>query len=155
MEPAKEIWMDGQFVDWDDAKIHVLTHTLHYGLGVFEGIRCYQTSKGSAVFRLTEHMDRLYRSAHIVGMEPNVPKEDAHQATLDLIRRNGLNACYIRPIMFLGYGTMGVSNLNAPVHSAIAIWDWGAYLGEDGLANGIRVKISSFTSHHVNSYMTK
>lgn len=155
MEPAKEIWMDGQFMDWDDAKIHVLTHTLHYGLGVFEGIRCYQTSKGSAVFRLTEHMDRFYRSAHIVGIEPNVPKEDARQATVDLIRRNGLDACYIRPIMFLGYGTMGVSNLNAPVHSAIAIWDWGAYLGEDGLANGIRVKISSFTSHHVNSYMTK
>lgn len=155
MKPAKKIWMDGDFVDWDDARIHVLTHTLHYGLGVFEGIRCYKTSKGSAVFRLPEHIDRFYRSAHIVGMDPNVPKDDTYQAVLELIRRNGHDACYIRPIMFLGYGTMGVSNLDAPVHSAIATWEWGAYLGEEGLAKGIRVKISSFTSHHINSYMTK
>jgi branched-chain amino acid aminotransferase len=155
MEAVKEIWMDGAFVKWEDAKVHLLTHTLHYGLGVFEGIRCYETVKGSAIFRFGEHMDRFYNSAHIVGIQPNMDKEETHRSIIELIGRNGLTSCYIRPIIYLGYGEMGVNNQAAPVHTAAATWKWGAYLGEDGLKNGIRVKISSFTSHHVNSYMTK
>jgi len=155
MEPAKEIWMDGTFVKWEDAKVHILTHSLHYGLGAFEGIRCYETTKGSAIFRLREHMDRLYDSVHILGITPNIEKDQASEAIIELVRRNGLSACYIRPLIYLGYGEMGVNNKNSPVHMSIAVWKWGAYLGEHGLEKGIRVKISSFTSHHVNSYMTQ
>lgn len=155
MESAKEIWMDGSFVRWEDAKVHILTHTLHYGLGAFEGIRCYETAKGSAIFRFRDHMDRLYRSAHIIGITPNMDQEETSRAMIDLIRRNGFTSCYIRPIIYLGYGEMGVANAKAPVHMAGAVWKWGAYLGEEGLRKGIRAKVSSFTSHHVNSYMTK
>ncbi len=155
MEPVKEIWMDGSFVKWEDATVHVLTHTLHYGLGVFEGIRCYETPKGPAIFRFQDHMDRLYRSAHIVGITPNIGKEEVSEAVKELIRRNALSSCYIRPIIYLGYGGMGVAHTDVPVQTTVAVWEWGAYLGEEGLRNGIRVKVSSFTSHHVNSYMTK
>ncbi len=155
MEPVKEIWMDGSFVKWEDATVHVLTHTLHYGLGVFEGIRCYETPKGPAIFRFQDHMDRLYRSAHIVGITPNIGKEEVSEAVKELIRRNALSSCYIRPIIYLGYGGMGVAHTDVPVQTTVAVWVWGAYLGEEGLRNGIRVKVSSFTSHHVNSYMTK
>lgn len=156
MEGATDkIWMDGKFVPWNEAKIHVLTHTLHYGLGVFEGIRCYQTERGSAVFRLEEHMRRLYDSAQIVGLDVPVTQDDFTEAVLETIRTNGMKACYIRPLIWLGYGSMGVNPKGAPTHVMVAVWSWGAYLGEEGLAKGIRVKVSSFTSHHPNSYMTK
>lgn len=147
--------MDGKFVPWDEAKIHVLTHTLHYGLGVFEGIRCYQTERGSAVFRLEEHMRRLYDSAQIVGLDVSVTQDEFTEAVLETIRANEMKACYIRPLIWLGYGSMGVNPKGAPTHTMVAVWSWGAYLGEEGLAKGIRVKVSSFTSHHPNSYMTK
>jgi branched-chain amino acid aminotransferase len=150
-----KIWMDGKFVPWNEAKIHVLTHSLHYGLGVFEGIRCYQTERGSAVFRLEEHMRRLYDSARIVGLTVPVTKDDYTEAILETIRINQMKACYIRPLIWLGYGSMGVNPKGAPTHAMVAVWSWGAYLGEEGLAKGIRVKVSSFTSHHPNSYMTK
>ncbi len=156
MQGATEhIWMDGKFLPWDEAKIHVLTHSLHYGMGVFEGIRCYKTKRGPAVFRLEEHMKRLYDSAKIVGIR--IPFEIAEytQAVLDTIRRNKMEACYIRPLVWLGYGSMGVNPSGAPVHAIVAVWSWGAYLGEEGLKKGIRVKVSSYTSHHPNSYMTK
>ncbi len=147
--------MDGKFVPWNEAKIHVLTHSLHYGLGVFEGIRCYQTERGSAVFRLGEHMRRLYDSARIVGLDVPVTQDDYTEAILETIRINQMKACYIRPLIWLGYGSMGVNPKGAPTHAMVAVWSWGAYLGEEGLAKGIRVKVSSFTSHHPNSYMTK
>ena len=156
MQGATEhIWMDGKFLPWDEAKIHVLTHSLHYGMGVFEGIRCYKTKRGPAVFRLEEHMKRLYDSAKIVGIR--IPCEIAEytQAVLDTIRKNKMEACYIRPLVWLGYGSMGVNPSGAPVHAIVAVWSWGAYLGEEGLKKGIRVKVSSYTSHHPNSYMTK
>jgi len=155
MEETKKIWMDGKFVDWADAKVHVLTHTLHYGLGLFEGIRCYKTKGGSAIFRFAEHMRRLYDSAKICGLTIPFTQEELMEATVKLIHANELEECYIRPAVYLGYGTMGVSNRGAPVNVAIAVWPWGAYLGEDGLKKGIRVKISSFTRHHVNVMMTK
>ena len=156
MEGATDtIWMDGKFVPWDEATIHVLTHSLHYGLGVFEGIRCYQTERGSAVFRLEEHMRRLYDSAQIVGLAVPVTQDDFTEAVLETIRANEMKACYIRPLIWLGYGSMGVNPKGAPTHAMVAVWSWGAYLGEEGLARGIRVKVSSFTSHHPNSYMTK
>ncbi len=156
MEGATEkIWMDGEFVPWDEAKIHVLTHSLHYGLGVFEGIRCYNTERGSAVFRLEEHMRRLYDSARIVGLEVPVAREEFTEAVLETIRVNDVEACYVRPLVWLGYGSMGVNPKGAPTHTMVAVWSWGAYLGEEGLAKGIRVKVSSYTSHHPNSYMTK
>ena len=150
-----KIWMDGKFVPWDEARIHVLTHSLHYGLGVFEGIRCYQTERGSAVFRLEEHMRRLYDSAQIVGLDAPVTQDDFTEAVLETIRANQMKACYIRPLIWLGYGSMGVNPKGSPTHVMVAVWSWGAYLGEEGLEKGIRVKVSSFTSHHPNSYMTK
>lgn len=155
MEPVKEIWMDGTFVNWEDAKVHILTQTLHYGLGVFEGIRCYETAKGPAIFRYREHMDRLYRSAHIVGITPNIDQAKCSRAVLELIRRNGLTSCYIRPIIYLGLGEQGLAYTRSPVHTAAAVWQWGAYMGDEGLKKGIRVKVSSFTHHYVNSLMTK
>ena len=156
MEGATDkIWMDGKFVPWNEAKIHILTHSLHYGLGVFEGIRCYRTERGSAVFRLEEHMRRLYDSARIVGLKVPVTQDDFTEAVLETIRTNEMKACYIRPLIWLGYGSMGVNPKGAPTHAMVAVWSWGAYLGEEGLAKGIRVKVSSFTSHHPNSYMTK
>jgi len=144
IERVRKIWMNGKLVDWDDAKIHILTHALHYGSGVFEGIRCYNTVKGPAVFRLKEHIQRLFDSARLYRMEIPYSLEELRDATKDTIRENGLNACYIRPIVFRGYGEMGLNPLNAPVDVSIAVWPWGTYLGEEGLKNGIRAKISSF-----------
>ncbi|MEK9811830.1 MAG: branched-chain amino acid transaminase [Bordetella sp.] len=150
-----EIWMDGQFVDWRDAKIHVLTHTLHYGMGVFEGVRCYETVSGSAIFRLKDHTQRLLNSAKIFQMKLDFSKEDLMQAQLETVRRNKLKSCYIRPIVWIGSELMGIATNNNKIHIAIAAWPWGAYLGEEGLAKGIRVKTSSFTRHHVNVSMVR
>jgi branched-chain amino acid aminotransferase len=155
VQATQKIWMDGTFVDWDKAQVHVLSHTLHYGLGAFEGIRCYQTANGSAIFRLQEHLDRLYGSAHIAGMQIPYPKEELQQAIIDTVKINAVQECYIRPLVYLGYGEMGINNRHNPVNVAIAVWPWGAYLGEAALAEGIRVCVSSFTRHHVNVMMTK
>ena len=145
MNQADLIWMNGEFVAWEDAKVHVLTHGLHYGTGVFEGIRCYDTqSKGPAVFRHADHLDRLYRSAELYYMPIPYEREALRQATLDLVARNGLRSCYIRPIVYRGYGTMGLFPLDCPVDVTIAVWQWGAYLGEEGKRNGIRAKVSSW-----------
>jgi len=155
MQKADKIWLDGKLVNWDEARVHVLTHALHYGVGVFEGIRAYKTDGGrTAVFRLREHLQRLYDSAHIVLMEIPFPIERLHEATLELIRVNRQAECYIRPIAFFGYGSMGVGALN-PVQVCIATWPWGAYLSEEGLKKGIRAKISSFTRMHVNVQMVR
>ncbi|MGA0089352.1 MAG: branched-chain amino acid transaminase [Burkholderiaceae bacterium] len=150
-----EIWMDGQFVDWRDANIHVLTHTLHYGMGVFEGVRCYETSSGSAIFRLKDHTQRLLNSAKIFQMKLGYSKEELMQAQLETVRRNKLKSCYIRPIVWIGSERMGIATNDNKIHIAIAAWPWGAYLGEEGLAKGIRVKTSSFTRHHVNVSMVR
>lgn len=156
VEKTEKIWMDGKMIGWDEAQVHILTHTLHYGLGVFEGIRFYQTGdKRSAVFRLQEHLDRLYHSALIHQLEISFRPEELKQSTLDLIRINRLPEGYIRPLVFLGDGAMGLLPANNPVRVAIVLWKWGAYLGEEGLKNGIRTKVSSFTRHHPNVSMTK
>jgi len=156
VEKLKKIWMDGRFVDWDDANIHILTHTLHYGLGAFEGIRCYLCDDGSsAIFKLKEHVDRFFNSAHIGQIDIPFSKEEISNAIIETIRINGLKESYIRPIVFIGDGAMGIHPQNNPTRVAIAVWQWGAYLGDDGLKNGIRVKTSSFTRHHVNIMMTK
>ncbi len=155
METVKYIWMNGELVKWEEAKVHVLTHTLHYGLGVFEGIRCYNTPKGPAVFRCREHMNRLINSAHITRMEVEYTAEELRAATFETIKANNLKSCYIRPILFYGYGSMGVYPKENPIEAVIACWPWGAYLGEEGMAKGIRCCTSSFTRHHVNIAMTK
>ena len=148
--------MDGKLVDWDKANVHVLTHTLHYGLGVFEGIRCYRTADGRpAVFRLKEHTERLFSSAHIMMIDIPFSRDEINAATIETLKANGLSEGYIRPIVFLGDGSMGLFPKNNPVRVSIAAWEWGAYLGEEGLRNGIRVKVSSFIRQHVNSSMTK
>jgi branched-chain amino acid aminotransferase len=145
VETADLIWMNGEFVAWEDAKVHVLTHGLHYGTGVFEGVRCYDTeSKGPAVFRHEEHLDRLYKSSELYYMSIPFEREQLREATLELIGRNGLRSCYIRPLVYRGYGTMGLFPLDAPVDVAIALWTWGSYLGEEGKANGVRAKVSSW-----------
>ena len=149
------IWYDGGMVPWRDATTHVLTHTLHYGLGVFEGVRCYKTAAGPAIFRLREHTDRLFRSAQIFGMKIPYSREEIEEAQKACVRDNKLDSCYIRPIAFYGSHAMGVAAKSNPVRVAIAAWPWGAYLGADGLEKGIRVKTSSFTHHHVNVTMTK
>lgn len=154
MIKADTIWMDGELVKWDEAKVHVLTHTLHYGLGVFEGIRCYDTPKGPAVFRLEEHVKRLFNSAHIFQMKIPYTEEQIIEAIITTIKANKFTECYIRPLAFIGAGGMGLYPKDNPVNLAIAAWPWGAYLGEDGLKNGIRVKTSSFIRSHVNSNMT-
>jgi branched-chain amino acid aminotransferase len=155
MQKADKIWLDGKLVAWDAANVHVLTHALHYGVGVFEGIRAYKGSDGrSSVFRLREHMKRLYESAHIVLMEIPYPQEQLEQACLEVMRENRLPEGYIRPIAFFGYGALGVGAMN-PVQVAIGAWPWSAYLGEEGLKNGIRAKISSFTRMHVNVNMVR
>jgi branched-chain amino acid aminotransferase len=151
---GKYIWMDGKLVPWKKATVHALTHSLHYGLGVFEGIRCYKGAKGSAVFRLDEHIDRLFASAHIFQMPIPFTKAQIKKATLETIRANELDECYIRPLAYIGYGKMGLYTLG-PINVMIAAWPWGAYLGEDGLKNGIKVKVSSYTRHHVNVTMTR
>jgi branched-chain amino acid aminotransferase len=156
MKKVEKIWMDGKLVNWDDAKVHVLTHTLHYGLGVFEGIRCYQCHDGaSAVFRLTEHIDRLFYSAIIGMMDIPFRREELCKAVLETLRVNKMKDGYIRPIAFIGDGEMGLYIREYPVRVVIACWPWGAYLGDEGLALGIRAKISSYTRHHVNVAMTK
>jgi len=147
--------MDGTFVAWDDAKVHVLTHTLHYGLGVFEGIRCYKTKKGSAIFRLDEHVDRLFDSAHIFMMEIPYSKKEIKAAIIETVKVNKLGECYIRPLVYIGYGAMGVYPKGNPINVSIAVWPWGAYLGDEGIEKGIRIKVSSFTRHHVNVDMTR
>jgi branched-chain amino acid aminotransferase len=150
-----KIWMDGKLVEWDKANVHILTHTLHYGLGVFEGIRCYKTEKGSAIFRLDEHIDRLFRSVHIFMMDIPYSKNDIKSAIIETIKSNKLSECYIRPIVYIGYGAMGLYPKENPVNVSIAVWPWGAYLGDEGLEKGIRIKVSSFTRHHVNDAMTR
>jgi branched-chain amino acid aminotransferase len=141
---ADLIWMNGEFVAWEDAKVHVLTHGLHYGTGVFEGVRCYDTEIGPAVFRHQDHIERLYGSAELYYMPIPYEREQIRQATLELIAKNGMRSCYIRPIVFRGYGTMGLFPLDAPVDVAIAVWEWAAYLGEEGKKNGVRAKVSSW-----------
>jgi branched-chain amino acid aminotransferase len=149
--PTEKIWMNGELVDWDDARIHVLTHTLHYGMGVFEGIRAYETDRGAAVFRLTEHMQRLHSSARILMMELPYGVEELVEATKLVVRESGLGSCYIRPIAFYGYGEMGLNTLPCSVNVAIACWPWGAYLGDDAATKGVRMKISSWTRHDHNT----
>ena len=147
------IWYDGKMVPWREATTHVLTHTLHYGMGVFEGVRCYKTVDGPAVFRLRDHTTRLFNSAHIYGMKIPFTKEEIDAAQLDCVRRNKLESCYIRPIAFYGSHAMGVAAKSNPVLVAIGAWPWGAYLGADAIEKGIRVKTSSFTHHHPNITM--
>jgi branched-chain amino acid aminotransferase len=150
-----KIWMDGKLIDWRDAKIHVLTHTLHYGMGVFEGVRAYKTGHGTAIFKLKEHTQRLFNSAKIFQMVIPFDQETIVQAQLDVVRENKLESCYLRPIVWIGSEKLGVSTKGNTIHVAIAAWPWGAYLGEEGLARGIRVKTSSFTRHHVNVSMVR
>jgi len=153
---TKKIWLDGKFVDWDAAQVHVLSHTLHYGVGVFEGIRCYQTEGGgSAIFRLREHVDRLFASAHIVLLKIPFSHDKICQAIRKTLTTNGLTEGYIRPIVFIGDGEMGLFVKTNPIRVAVAAWSWGAYLGEEGIRKGIRAKVSSFCRYHVNSAMTK
>jgi branched-chain amino acid aminotransferase len=144
MRETEKIWMNGDLVDWNDARVHVGTHGLHYGSGIFEGIRAYETAKGSAVFRLTEHLKRFENSARLLGMDLGYSVEALRQACHDVIAANGLPECYLRPIAFFGYGELGVSAVGNPVDVVIMSWPWGAYLGEEGLKNGIRAKISSW-----------
>jgi len=151
IEEVEKIWMDGELVDWAEAKVHVLSHALHYGSGVFEGIRAYATARGPAVWHLDGHLDRMFASGSIYHMDLPYSKAELVQATIDVIRANGLDACYIRPIAFRGYGEMGVNPLNAPVNVVIAVWPWGAYLGEGAIEQGVRVKISSWKRHDQNS----
>ena len=151
-----KIWMDGDFVPWAEANVHVLTHTLHYGVGVFEGIRCYACKDGrSAIFRLPEHNERLFDSAHILGLQIPFPPETIIRACIDTVRANELKECYLRPIVFVGEGDRGLHARTNPIRVAIAAWPWGAYLGEEGLQHGIRVKTSSFQRFNVNTLMTK
>ena len=149
------IWLDGQMVPWRDAKTHVLTHTLHYGMGVFEGVRAYKTPKGTAVFRMREHTDRLFRSAHIMGMPMPFDKNVINDATRAVVRENKLESAYIRPMCFYGAEGMGLRADNLKTHVMIAAWQWGAYMGEDNMKCGIKVRTSSFTRHHVNITMCK
>lgn len=155
IDKTEKIWMDGKFVDWDDAKVHILTHSLHYGLGVFEGIRCYKTNEGPSIFRLDEHIDRLFNSAHIFMINIPYSKADIKKAVVETVRINKLQECYIRPIVYIGYGAMGLYPKENPINIAIAAWPWGTYLGEKGLKEGIRVKISSYIRNHVNSQMSR
>ncbi len=155
MQPTEKIWMDGALVNWQEATVHVLTHSLHYGLAAFEGIRCYQGKRGSAIFRLAEHVDRLFESAHISMMAIPFDKKQIKDAIVETVRANKLDSCYIRPIVYIGYGAMGVYPGANPIRVAIAAWRWGTYLGDDALAKGIRACVSSFTRHHVNVSMTR
>jgi branched-chain amino acid aminotransferase len=149
--PTSKIWMNGELVDWDKAQVHILTHSLHYGMGVFEGIRAYETAQGPAVFRLTEHIERLDRSARIMGMEMPYTVDELIEATKLTVRETGLPSCYIRPIAYYGYGEMGLNTLPCSVDVAIACWPWGAYLGDDAASKGVRMKISSWTRHGHNT----
>lgn len=169
MEKVEYIWMDGELVKWDDAQVHLLTHSLHYGLGVFEGVRCYSAKQGPAVFRLSDHIRRLHRSAKIHLISMNYSVEELVDATKEVIRANNLKACYIRPISWLGYGEMGLNPLNCEVRTAVAVWPWGTYLGEEGVKHGVRVRVSSYrrlepniippaakaTGQYINSILAK
>ena len=150
-----KIWMDGKMVDWRDAKIHVLSHTLHYGCGAFEGVRAYNTQQGTAIFRLQKHTERLFNSAKILRMTIPFTPEQVMQAQRDVVRENKLESCYLRPLVWIGDQKLGVSPKGNTIHLMVAAWAWGAYLGEEGLARGIRVKTSSYTRHHVNITMTQ
>jgi branched-chain amino acid aminotransferase len=141
------IWQDGEFVDWDDAQVHVLTHGLHYGTGIFEGVRCYDTERGPAIFRWEEHLDRFYASGKPYNLEIPFDREELTEATLELLRREELESCYIRPVAFFGYDSLGVSPRDCPVDVAIAAWPWGAYLGEEALNEGVEVMVSSWRKH--------
>jgi len=153
---GEAIWLDGEFVAWDEAQVHILTHTLHYGLGVFEGIRCYRTDDArSAVFRLSEHVGRLFDSAHINLIDVPFPRAEVEQACLETLRRNHLEEGYLRPLVFLGSGAMGLNPAGNPIRVAIIGWEWGAYLGQEGMERGIRAKVSTYMRHHVNAKMTK
>lgn len=155
MQPSEKIWMDGAFVNWADATVHVLTHSLHYGLAAFEGLRCYKGKQGSAIFRLDEHVDRLFESAHIAMITVPYDRKQIKEAIVETVRINKLDACYIRPLVYVGYGAMGIYPGENPIRVSIAAWKWGTYLGEEALAKGIRARISSFTRHHVNVSMTR
>lgn len=149
------IWYNGQLVDWRDANTHVLTHSLHYGLGIFEGVRAYKTPKGTAIYRLQDHTDRLFRSAHILNMKLPYTKEQINQAHIDVVKANNLSECYFRPMAFYGSAKLGVAPADKDVNAIVAAWAWGAYLGEEGMTRGIRIKTSSFSRHHVNVTMCK
>ena len=150
-----KIWMDGEFVPWREAKVHVLTHTLHYGCGAFEGVRAYKTEQGPAIFRLPEHTRRLFNSAKILRMPMPFTEQALIDAQCEVVRQNQLSSCYIRPLVFIGAERLGVSPKGNRIHVIVAAWSWGAYLGEEGMARGIRVKTSSYTRHHVNITMTQ
>jgi branched-chain amino acid aminotransferase len=155
MQPTDSIWLDGRLVPWADANVHVLTHSLHYGLGVFEGIRCYATHDGrSAIFRLDEHVERFFGSAHVLQVAMPYDRGQIAEACRDTVRANGLTECYIRPIAFLADGEMGLAS-QPPTRVAVAVWPWGAYLGDDGIRNGVRLKTSSFQRFHPNTLLTK
>ena len=151
IEKAEKIWMNGELVDWDSANVHVLTHTLHYGNGVFEGIRAYETDNGPAVFRLTPHIERLFRSAKILCIDIPYSVEELVQAVKETVKVNSLPSCYIRPIAYLGYGEMGLNPLPCSVDVAIATWPWGAYLGDEGINSGVRMMVSSWQRHDPNA----
>jgi branched-chain amino acid aminotransferase len=155
LTPTEKIWMDGELVDWADATVHVLTHTMHYGSGVFEGIRAYPTQRGVAVFRLREHIERLFQSAKVFMIDVPFSVDDLVDATRTLVRVNGLDdGCYIRPLVYLGYGEMGLNPLPCPVNVSIAAWPWATYLGDEGIANGVSMKISSWRRHDPNAVPT-
>ncbi len=156
MQPTEKIWFDGRLVPWKDATVHITAHTLHYGWGVFEGIRCYACHDGrSAIFRLQEHIDRLYGSAHVLGMRLPIAREALAAACVETVRANELTACYLRPIVFVGAGEMGLRATHNPIHVGVIVWPWGAYLGEEGMRNGIRVRTSSYQRFHANTLMTR
>lgn len=156
VQKVPKIWLDGKMINWEDANVHVLTHTLHYGMGVFEGIRCYECVDGrSAIFRLEDHIDRLYDSGHILLMDIPFAKAEVMKACKDIFKLNKLKAGYLRPLAFIGDGEMGLYATGNPVRLAVIAWPWGTYLGDEGVKNGIRVKISSYTRHHINAMMTK
>jgi len=156
VQKSEKIWLDGAFVPWDEAKVHVLTHTLHYGVGAFEGIRCYEGDDGvGRIFRLPEHVDRLFGSAHILGLKIPFREDEVFAACLATVRENGLRSCYIRPLVFMGDGEMGLAATSNKIRVMIAAWPWGAYLGDEGVERGVRLQTSSFQRIHGNSMMTK
>lgn len=156
VDKVDKIWMDGKLINWEDATVHILTHTLHYGMGAFEGIRCYRRKDGtSAVFRLKEHIDRLMQSIKIMGLKAPYDAKTLLKASLETVEASGLDEAYIRPLVFVGDGAMGLYAPNNPVRVAIIVWRWGAYLGEEAMAKGIRCQVSSFARHHVNASMAK
>ena len=151
LQKVEKIWMDGKLVNWDDANVHILTHTLHYGSGVFEGIRAYATSQGPAIFRLADHIKRLFNSAKVYLIDIPYTEDELVEAVKETVRVNGVESCYIRPLVYLGYGEMGLNPLPCPVNVSIAVWPWGTYLGDEGLRHGVRCKISSWTRHDPNA----